>query len=60
MEIFHDRCEMVHSGFESMDPQILVEHLISLEENIKLDLLIFTESNGNFFVLEAIHEFWGW
>ena len=43
-----------------MNAQELCNHLISLQEQIKLDVFTFTQPNGREFVLEAIYEFWDW
>ena len=61
MEIYCDRCAMVHSGCEDMNAQDLCNHLTYLHDMIKINSFIFKQCrDAKEFVLETIDEYWDW
>ena len=60
MQIYRDRCAMVHSGCQDMDAQSFCDHLTYLKEKIEADSFIFKQPDAKEFVLEAIDEYWDW
>ena len=56
LQLYAERCRLVHDGFDDMTPQKLWNTLVEIEGEVNSGTLTFSDPTWKMFVLEAISD----
>ena len=54
LRMYAERCELVHSGFDDMEPQAILDALRDVERNLNSGAITFKNPERKHYALEAI------